>query len=154
MAFCFLWLLRHSLVLSLFWWWSTIIHHPTNKGGRRAKPSRKELRNIRFCRRYYCRHAPLLPLFRRKCDHRIPYLHIAGPDGLWGSVESTGTCLATRIVVSLDRRVCQSFQTVCSRKTGTSRLPGDLVFLRSRNCEIHPAKTPRAEFRTTRLATA
>ena len=40
------------------------------------------------------------------------------------------------------------FQAECRRKTGFDRLPGDLVFLRSGNREIRPAKTRWAEFRS------
>lgn len=98
------------------------------------------------CGLYHFRHVALLPLFRRERDHRIPCLCVAGPCGLWGSVESLGTCFLTRIVGSLDCRLCQSFQALCCRKTSTDRLPGDLVFLRSGDCELHPVKTRRAEF--------
>ena len=50
--------------------------------------------------------------------------------------------------MSLDCRLCKPFQAECRRKTGFDRLPGDLVFLRSGNREICPAKTRWAEFRS------
>ena len=100
--------------------------------------------------RYYYRNAPLLPLFRRECDHRIPCLYVAGARGVWGTGEPIGTSLFVGIFVSLDCRLCKPFQAESRRKTGFDRLPDDLVFLRTGNREIRPTKGRETEFRSTK----
>ncbi len=95
---------------------------------------------------YDFRHASLLPLFRCRSDHWVPCVHVAGRGGVWGSVQSIGTRGLIGIVVPFTCRLCQSFQTVCRRKTCVARVPGDLVFLRSSDREIHPDKSRQTEF--------